>query len=309
MFAGRQVNNSMIYYNTQHSCIYMMSPRTGSSLMYDISLKDYHLRSIRLETAFQILQGLPDTEVIFVYRDPAVRFKSGLGVVAQGPDATNINATPIENAYHLTTRLRSLKNFYAQGLGKSHFYMLFPVPYHLMDAHLAHILWKPLLMGAHGYNVTMLNIDNLSEHLRKKHAGCESEITRWHRPNSGTCASSDSELLWQAYSDVFLSNNHFPSFGSEPQTWTQWMIPEESIYMFFKTHGSPDNLQQSCEDHLRTLLENTEYFNDLMSPVFLEAHVMTNLIERYGGQKSVLFYHFDTMLDKLTAQAGRMITV
>lgn len=274
----------MIYYNTKSQEFYFPFNRNGSTLIYDISHNVNYLHEKNLDEALAILEENKNLPIYIPYRDPIVRFKSGLSVNFlrecgdETPDFTDVT----KSAYHkYKIVLMTLRNYFQEHMSH-HLLGKFILPFHLADVHIDHCLWRPLTLLVHGYNVKLIPMNELSSHLHKKFPTQINLIKSRERKNSFNTVRKDTDELWDIYKEVFIDIPKYrDKFGMQFVDWHIWMRDEQYIFEQFQLYRDSPNLNYAAQKIVTNLIEKKAYFSDTNSSMLPQLMFMLDEIRKH----------------------------
>jgi len=239
----------LVAYNTKRDFIYLIPNRIGGSTLIDIA---GNYQELKLYSSFgEIIEEfgikMRGITIGITYRDPAVRYNSGLS-----HHAGQINPNQIS----------SWKQFAVNEALRDGF--------HLNNPQCDHALWLPILLRSYNYNVRMMPLNRYSSHLLEFYPGCEDIINRNARKVSFNISSNIGTRLWQEFSTEL----------GVLDGWKDWMATEQLIFSRLQKKG--DLTEEESINLLSTIID-MGYFNDPNSPVYASfCDVHTNLLKHNG---------------------------
>lgn len=280
----------------------MIAHRTGSSLLHDVSCFVPDMLYISTDQAFQIIKQRPDTPIYITYRDPELRFRSGLQV--------NICQDPI-NSDEISRPTLELISSYIQKIRYLDFCMgvqvaaeinspdMYPTyyrrPYHLYDQHIDHCLWRPYLLLLHGYNVKLMCITEWSGHLLKYYPECAPLIQQHERKDANTAPAEGTNILWDAYYSVFGVPARVAT-----HTWEMWMSQEQLVYDALVEYNTRIIASEKpLTNALSVLIDNDLYFSDITTTAYTYMLALIVQINKDRGLNSDLKNHLIDIRSRL----------
>lgn len=257
------------YLDESQKNIWTASPRNGSSLISAIANRNNLIKIRDYRKLFYYLKDNPNTTINILFRDPNVRFRSGLF----------INSTRsfelIENSYK-----KSLL-FYTKISSK--FNGLYPM-YHLFDYHLDHILWIPSFFAMYNYNVKLIPISDFTQILVDNFPESR-DIIFSDDPNiknRGDEAFDSSTIhydeLWNIYNESIIQNipcnqQYKTSYAFEglqqykiSYTFEEWMKLENKLFRIYEQNYNKDNIDSLLKDSMNLIIDDPYYLMDIYSP-------------------------------------------
>jgi hypothetical protein len=257
------------YFDRSQNIAFLTSRCNGSTVLENLSLSDDRLKPTWGEDMFRILDADPSIPVYCAFRNPLVRFASGLTSnltntvirtyasdikwtqigVTQGkrPDPSQMKVffqKFEENLVFLST-LSQHSNEGMPGF-----------PYHLFDAHCDHSLWAPLILLATNYNIVLTPLSDYSNLLESYYPQTyKKSIVGNHRirPDSFDKTNQWSKTYVDVYEKVVKS-----------EEFNVWMAPEKLIFDTFYQNSLV--LIDDIRDLIKHLLFKTDYFNEVAAP-------------------------------------------
>jgi hypothetical protein len=288
-----------IFYNHLKKLLYFASYRTGSSVLSDICDHHSELSVISIHEAFSLLREDPQAPIYIPYRDPEIRFRSGLTVNFYRNYQEDKNNHPIpdlfkngydkiykENLINLDIVLGNYVPILAGTSGG-----LKRRPYHLFDLHLDYTLWMPFVLLLYDYNVKLIPMAEWTAHLKPLYHKAVNNIIERERKKSNTTNHPDAELLWSVYQTVFvdrkLESHELPgrTYGFSTLRWKNWIDPEKEIYRNLNQYRDSDMLKPVMRSLLGRLIKGRVYFTDPYSPAM---HGMYSTLGYIHSQKTPL---------------------
>jgi len=293
----------------KNKAVYMTGLRNGSTLMDEIQEivgPDRLFQYQYPEELYRLLSEDRSYKIYMPFRHPMVRFKSALTVNMHNRcklDTENI-ANP-ENYVFYKVMLKYLDN----SVGNDHniFNWSYHRPYHLFDTHTDHILYKPLIHLAYGFDVHMIPFNKFSEHLLSQFPEAEIIIQKRGRVNSFDTSMPQHERVWEIYKEIFIDND--PEFYKDKLpdattlTFHLWMRPEIKIFeLFMENYQHLNMMKTKCRGLIKHFVETHQYFNDPYSPKFMEIGTLVPIIERFNHTNRDLYntvQHYTIIADHL----------
>lgn len=293
----------MIFHDLKDEKIYYTTNRLGSSLLLDISERDNKFVLINPSDLPKIVaKNNRKTEIIFPFREPIARFKSGLSVnLYNRTDFTKkildyesaLNNSLILDQYRYM--LMILDNTAADN---SHFLAAnYKRPYHLYDMHTDHWLYMPMLFMVYNYNVKLLPLYELSKHLAARFPNCIDLIQKRERKNSFNETDPLYENIWKIYKEVFIDRipinyENVTREDNRGKTWQEWMDPEIEIFNTFVKYLNTPNLTYAAHKLANKFLDKLIYFDDPFSTISWNIHNTIRDIQRYNPINPRFNYYF-----------------
>lgn len=274
----------MIYYDNKHNEFYFPFNRNGSTLIFDISNTVNYLKEKELPEALALIERDKNIPIYVPFRDPIVRFKSGLSVnflreCEEESGNKNITSVPPKDKYKIV--LNTLKNLYLNHISH-HLLSKFIMPFHLNDVHLDHCLWRPLILLANGYNVKLIPMNKLSDHLHSRFPTTLNLIKERERKNSFNVVRRDTEGLWDIYKEIFIDIPMYKDkFNMQNINWYLWMRDEQTIFDQFCLYQDSPNLNFVSGKMILTLLQGKAYFSDTNSVMLPSLMFMLEEIKKH----------------------------
>lgn len=289
----------MIYHNTNYNVFYYPIYRCGSSVLREISEKFNYLKAYQDDEGFKLIDLNRNSPIYIIYRDPKTRLKSGLQITIKRL-LNNILVQRIEemldNGYDILFErsLSILDNVlssdipYISGSWDGKILR----PYHLYDVHIDHMLWRPIILKAYGYNVEMIPINEYNDNLAPFHPTAYREILNSHyRPNTFDTNNTDSTRLWDIYKKVFIDNLYYDNKNCNTIiTFESWINEEIKIFDMIEKYRLTTHFKSACEDIIKKLFDDKIYFSNMYSPSVRGINRLLNIIHKY--QKPI-----DSLLD------------
>lgn len=276
----------------KNKAVYMTGLRNGSTLMEEIKDlvgPDRLFRHQYPEDLIRMLTEDRSYKIYMPFRDPMVRFKSALAVNMHNRCGFDTEDTSYKVQDETFVMYKKMLKYLDQSIGNDHniFNLTYYRPYHLFDIHTDHVLFKPLIYLAYGYDVHMIPFNKFSEHLYERFPEATDIIKKRGRPDSFNTSMFPHELVWNAYKEVFVDNE--PDFFKYKipdvrfQTFDLWMKPETEIFeMFIENYKNVNLMKTKCRGLIRKFIETRQYFNDPYSPKFAELGSLLPVIETFN---------------------------
>ena len=277
-----------IYFDPKEKSLYFPSNRNGSSLIDNICHSYNLLQELSTYDALALANEDPNIKIYIPFRDPIVRFKSGLTVnfYRMASDSILKDRTPIRHL--LTTsygkqyisHITYLRDLYSK-LIEPVYYPYFGIcPYHLYDVHLDHSLYRPLILLLHDYNVQLIPMNKLSEHLAARFIEA-TPIIGAKRANTFSANNEISELLWKMYKEIFVDTTIEIPQNQKQITWKLWMDQEVHIFKSFCTYMNTPNMTYCANKLLKNIYKNEFYFADRNSMVYKGTSFLLSDIQQH----------------------------
>lgn len=276
----------------KHKAVYMTGLRNGSTLMEEIKDlvgPDRLFRHQYPEDLIRMLTEDRSYKIYMPFRDPMVRFKSALTVNMHNRCGFDTDDTSYKVQDITFVMYKKMLMYLDSSIGNDHniFNIEYKRPYHLFDIHTDHLLFKPLIYLAYGYDVHMIPFNKFSEHLYQRFPEATDIIKRRGRLDSFNTSMHSHELVWNTYKEVFIDNE--PDFYKDkaPEakelTFDLWMKPELEIFeMFIENYQNVNMLKTKCRGLIKRFIETKQYFNDPYSPRFMELGTLLPIIETFN---------------------------
>jgi hypothetical protein len=277
----------------KNKAVYMTGLRNGSTLMDEIKEIVGPNRLFRHEFPEDLIKLISNDRSYKIYmpfRNPMIRFKSGLTVNMYnrcGFDTSIIEANVEYPEYYILYKgmLRYLDNSYAND--HNIFHLNYYRPYHLFDTHIDHLLYKPLIYLAYGFDVHMIPLNKFSDHLYKYFPEAISKIYERGRPDSFDKSSPLHEKVWDVYKEIFVDND--PEFykykypEDRTLTFNLWMKPELEIFnLFLENYTNVNLLKTKSRALINHFIKTKQYFKDPYSPKTMEIGTTVPMLEVYN---------------------------
>lgn len=277
-----------MYFDPKEKSLYFPSNRNGSTLIDKICHSYNLLQELSLYDALALANEDPNIKIYIPFRDPIVRFKSGLTVNFYRMASESIlkDRSPIRHLLYTTsygkqyishiTYLRDLYSKLIEPVYDPYFQIC---PYHLYDVHLDHSLYRPLILLLHDYNVQLIPMNKLSEHLAARFIEA-TPIIGANRANTFDTNNEDSELLWKMYKEIFVDTIEIPQ-NQKQITWKLWMDQEVHIFKTFCTYIDTPNMTYCANKLLKNIYKNGFYFADRNSMVYKGTSFLLSGIQQH----------------------------
>lgn len=275
-----------ILLDIKDNSLYATVNRNGSTLLSEISERNRTCKIIQIETMIQHLEVRPETPIYCPFRNPLVRFKSGLAVNLHNRTMFKDN-NPTDEALEKSYRhFETIVNYFDITFGTMENVIgsSYHRPYHLFDQHIDHWLSLPLTMCVYGYNVQPIKMNEFSEHLKTKFDNVNDLIEKRQRPDSYDKSTPQQERLFSIYKSVFVDKK--PEFENRislnlRKTFDQWMAPELEIFNFFHNNYKTANINHVAHNIVKKFFDQKIYFNDPYSVNHSSVIRLTKLIHKY----------------------------
>lgn len=251
------------YLDNNHKNIWVTSPRNGSTLTRAIAAHN-NLEKLNYRQLFIYLKNNPDIPINIVFRDPNVRFRSGLFI----------------NMYSLNPSIEvnkdSINNYkeYLYSYAKISYKLNNQYPsYHICDFHLDHMLWIPAFFSLYGYNVKLIPISNFTDVLISNFPeskniilGNNSEFKN-RGAESFNCTTSLYDDLWKIYDDslnkfIFENIKNYKIF----YTFNDWTKLETELFKLYEENYSKENIDSILKNAMNLIIHDPYYLMDIYSP-------------------------------------------
>lgn len=274
----------------KNKAVYMTGLRNGSTLMDEIQ---HRVGSDRLEyfqwpeDVVEMMTKDRSYKIYMPFRHPMVRFKSALTVNMHNRCGFDVSSNLFPNSedYKL---YKGMLTYLDSSIGNDHnlFNTLYSRPFHLFDTHTDHLLYKPLIYLAYGYDLHLIPFYDFSNHLYKNFPEAKDIIERRGRSDSFDVSQPKHEKVWNIYKEVFIDKT--PEFfqykpkGEELKTFDLWMKPELEIFnLFVENYLRLNQLKTKCRGLIKHFVETKQYFNDPYSPKTMELGTIIPIIETF----------------------------
>jgi len=273
----------------KNKAVYMTGLRNGSTLMdeiKDIAGPDRMFIHQYPEDLIKLITDDRSYKIYMPFRHPMVRFKSALTVNMHNRCGFDISY--IENPEHYGIYKGMLK-YLDNSVGNDHniFNLAYHRPYHLYDTHTDHLLYKPLIYLAYGFDVHLIPFNEFSDHLYKNFPEASEVIKKRGRKDSFDKSIPAHERAWDVYKEVFIDGK--PDFfkdklpGADSFTFDSWMKPELEIFnLFVENYKKLNQLKTKCRGLIKHFVETKQYFNDPYSPRTMEMGSLIPIIETFN---------------------------
>jgi hypothetical protein len=280
------------YYDQNKNELYLTSNRNGSTILLEIAGVCENLTSISLSKALEYLKSDPDAPIHCAFRDPYVRFASGLEV--QFFNVTGIVMPPPPKNYSEIAYLKTIIGQYKTMLRyvvtnsqtTSSFYHYLRLPYHLYDTHLDHWLWPSVFFGAYGYNVKLVPMYDFSKLLLENFPKAKSLIKKRERLTSFDTVKQSCIPLMDAFREIMIDNFEW-SAGHEngnPDmliTWDKWMNVEQEIFLTYKSNHHLFKPIKMYNKLLDKMINDPFYISDIESPKCAAMNLLVDSIHDF----------------------------
>jgi len=277
----------MIFYDTVTTDFYYTTNRLGSTLLYEISKEDSSLQHIIHPP--QLIKHVNDkrtnNRIIFPFRDPIARFKSGLNVNMFNRTTLDFKFEGIHptSLWHYKYMLLSLDNILADNTSVLSY--IYRRPFHLFDKHTDHWLMIPLIYMVYNYNVKLLPLYDLSKVLKDRFPSSAELILKRERADSFNTPLPKYEKIWQVYKEVFIDHEPlgYENIPNESKiTWQKWMASEKEIFDMIMKYLNTNNLNHGAHKMVNKILNTGQYLHDYRSPISLQCYYTIQQLEFYG---------------------------
>lgn len=283
----------MIYHNTKQNTFYYPIYRCGSSVLLDISKKCDYLKEYHDEEGFRLIDLNRECPIYIIYRHPETRFKSGLQITIKRflmnqPDLLHKDILPmLDEGYDALFQygISFLDNIATKDIPyvSGHWDREIIRPFHLYDSHLDHMLWRPLILKAYGYNVVMIPINEYDDHLGRLYPTAYQQILDSHdRPETFKTNNKNANKLWEIYKKVFVDNLYYDDRSARAAiTFKTWMDEEIKIFDTIEKFRSAPNFKFASEKMIKKLFENKLYFSDMYAPSMIRIHKLLDILHNH----------------------------
>ena len=263
----------IFYFDTIKDNFYCVSNRNGSTILKEISVKYPSLKLVSNNEIFENLKQNSSRPIYIPFRDPIVRFRSGLSVNLFNRTGLILNETAGDK--ELKNYANSIKYLRSSLHYTGTYYSSYPNEfYHLFDSHLDHWLWVAMIIGVYGYNVRLIPMYDLSNHLITNFPQANSIIKNRTRSDSFNKSTPAYDKIWNYYKEVMvdnieLSQYHPKAYITKPEVpyiFDNWMRFETELFNNYKNFHSDTNLRNLFLKLSRKAFEDPFYFTDSLSP-------------------------------------------
>lgn len=278
-----------ILLDTRVNSFYVTVNRNGSTLLSEIH--ERHRRStrrIQADILIKHLEATPETSIYVPYRDPLVRFKSGLVVNLYNKTVFNQDFPDQEMIEKSLRHFKTILDYFDKTFGNMENVIgqCFHRPYHLFDQHTDHWLGLPLILCVYGYNVNPIKMSDFSALLRANFTNIDDLISKRERSNSYDTSKPQDEKIFQIYKEIF---NNEPSYQDRiglhlRKTFDQWMAPELEIFRYLQTYAGTPNQNFAAHRLANKFFNDKTYFND---PYSVNHSAMLSLVKEIHKHRSV----------------------
>ncbi len=276
-----------MYFDPKEKSLYFPSNRNGSSLIDNICHSYNLLQELSTYDALALANDDPNIKIYIPFRDPIVRFKSGLNVNFFRMAPKNILKSrasvrewlPTSYGRQYASHITYLRDLYSKLIEPVYDPYSEICPYHLYDVHLDHSLYRPLILLLHDYNVQLIPMNKLSEHLAARFIEA-TPIIGANRANTFSANNEVSELLWKMYKEIFVDTIEIPQ-NQKQITWKLWMDQEVHIFKSFCTYMDTPNMTYCANKLLKNIYKNGFYFSDRNSMVYKGTSFLLNEIQQH----------------------------
>lgn len=242
------------YIDKEHNIAWLTSFRNGSTMLENIAslnsnLLIYKFADIKLHN---YLKENPNAPIYTVFRDPEVRFRSGLKAVfhkiSNGSDNYNSLLNYIKNVIERSMPFRDFGRMNA--VNHRIFY--------LFDSHLDHTLWAPMTLATYGHNIKLIPMNEYSGYLNCYYPKEYSAKSNNIRSDSFDTSTAAQNALWDSYKEIMFNNNELTAFD-------QWMSVEKQIFEMYKNNYKQDNIKEISKELMQIAINDPLYFTDIYS--------------------------------------------
>lgn len=250
-----------IYVDKEQKIVWLTSFRNGSTTLKHIANLNKNLIPCGLASndVHNYLRENPDTPIYSIFRDPEVRFRSGLTAIyfehrkiSQSKQSTCYKN--ILSYIKTVNQLLPFKNIKSKN-SINHY------AYHLFNPHLEHTLWASMILASYDKNIKLVPMDEYSAHLNLYYAKEYDQMTQTFgesRTNSFNETTNLQNNLWEIYQEVMFENNSSEMFD-------QWMKVEKQIFETYKNNYKQDNIKDISNELINVVLNDPLYLTDIYS--------------------------------------------
>lgn len=261
------------YIDIKQNIAWLTAFRNGSTTLRVLSekfYKDLIPYEIGDRNFFTYLNDHPGMPIFIVFRDPEVRFRSGL--VVNSPNG--YYTTQLNYKKWIVSQKEVLNNLNLYQQGKS---------YHLFDPHLDHILWAPALLSSYGYNVKLIPMNHYTDLLLDKYSTiyldckqyCKTNKISESDPSSFNESRLESSILWSIYKEIMINDDLSYTFDD-------WMSLEKKIFDIYNNISIRENFNNFSKDIMSELLSDSHYFKDIQSPRVNQIYRFIHRLHQYN---------------------------
>lgn len=267
----------MYYYKPDDNSCYFTTNKNGSTVLAEIAEKSGQLKNLNLESCIDIISK-DNSTIRIPFRDPFPRFVSGLSVNLHNCTEGEFGVDLGGNTANFTLSVHYnnfLRYFYHSVFGPSTVFERDTfIGYHLFDKHLDHWLYVPLILLYYGYNVELIPMYELSDHLMVNFIDCNQVIKDRERKNSFNEIHKELIPFWQAYKHRMIDHANFSC------SWDHWMDPEIKIFEELnRQYKSPADIDAGrLVDYT---FDNKFYFGDFYSPKIFDLMELLKSIHKH----------------------------
>lgn len=252
------------YLDSNRKNIWATSPRNGSSLTRAIASHNNNLVKLDLRQLFLYLKDNSDATVNVIFRDPTIRFRSGLfinGGSEAGVERDDCNFKNIYKDFLISYSKTSFK------INRQ-----FPM-YHICDFHLDHTLWISAFFSLYNYNVKLIPISDFTNILVDNFPNSK-DIIFSEDPkikNRGTRAFNSSlriyDELWVVYNEGLIKTmNEYANKYKIFYTFDDWIDLETKIFKLYEDNHHTQNINSLLKDVMKMIIDDPYYLMDVYSP-------------------------------------------
>jgi len=282
------------YYDQIKGELYLTSNRNGSTILSEVAGEYKNLSTVPLPTVFEYLESDPTTPIYCAFRDPYVRFVSGLevqffnitGIIM--PNSPPKTSSEIEHLKTIIDQYKVMLRYVVTNSQTTGTFYEYPrMPYHLYDTHLDHWLWPSVFLGAYGYNVKLVPMHDFSKLLLENFPQAEYLIKKRERPDSFDRVKQSCIPLMDAYKEIMIEQFEWNPAHQRRNpdmlvTWDKWMNVEQEIFINYKLNHNLSKPTDMYKNLLDKILNDPFYVSDIESP---KCMAMNSLIENIPDAK------------------------
>lgn len=260
------------YFNSVEKNFYITSNRNGSTLLKEISEQYDNLQEYSYAQVFSLLSDDPSIPLYVPFREPMVRFKSGLSVNLYNTVNYKLDHNTDEVLKNYSQFLKYFRARYTDT--GSHLSATPNEKYHLYDGHLDHWLWSSMILGAYGYNIKLVPMYNFSGLLLQQFPKALKIINFRDRNNSFDQSTPLYEKIWESYKKGMVDdadiNTYWPKqYLKSPEilySFDNWMGFEKKLFTYYKDNYMQDDNKKLFLRLSLWAFEDPFYFTDAHSP-------------------------------------------
>lgn len=267
------------FIDKEQNIAWLSSHRNGSNTLQRVAEDVPNLIAVEMNEFFRFVDTDTTIPIFVIFRDPEVRFKSGLPFAM-----SNRTGVLPESDYPTYYRFRTMLSSF-NSLSDTHLKAMFPSLqiYHLFDSHTDHTLWAPALLACFGYNVRLIPMYDYTKILIDKYP--QTIKSQYHysrhlsRPDSFDKTLNKHDILWDIYKEVIIKDN----------TFYDWMKLEKEIFQIYKNTHEQKDIKEISNNVIQLILEDPFYLTDIHSPKVCMINIFLNYLHaNYGTSISKL---------------------